>query len=116
MDKVLDVVKCKCPNCGEGDMFGQEGNVFLLKMPRMYERCGHCNYKFERETGFFIGAMFVSYALAAAEMIMSLVVFWYFMSLSPLTVFFIVAIIAILLCTFNFRLSRSIWVYIFHKN
>ncbi|WP_239021980.1 DUF983 domain-containing protein [Pontimicrobium aquaticum] len=82
----------------------------------MNERCGNCNYKFEKETGFFFGAMFVSYALAVAQMVVSLVLFWYFFDLSPLRVFFIITVIAVLLSTFNFRLSRSIWIHLFYKD
>ncbi|MEP3372143.1 MAG: DUF983 domain-containing protein [Maribacter dokdonensis] len=81
----------------------------------MNERCSECNFKFEKETGFFFGAMFVSYALAVAQMIISLVLFWYFVDLSPLRVFAIIALVTILLSTFNFRLSRSIWIHLFYK-
>jgi len=116
MSKILDIVKCKCPNCGEGDIFTEKGNIFLFRMPQMNTHCKKCNFKFEKETGFFFGAMFVSYALATAEMIASFVLFWYFISLTPLNVFFVIAIIAILASTFNFRVSRTIWIYIFYKN
>ncbi|MEO9478460.1 MAG: DUF983 domain-containing protein [Maribacter dokdonensis] len=81
----------------------------------MNERCSECNFKFEKETGFFFGAMFVSYALAVAQMIISLVLFWYFVDLSPLRVFTIIALVTVLLSTFNFRLSRSIWIHLFYK-
>jgi MFS family permease len=30
----------------------------------MHERCPVCDLKFERESGYFLGAMYVSYALA----------------------------------------------------
>lgn len=30
----------------------------------MNERCPNCNLKFEREEGYFLGAMYVSYALS----------------------------------------------------
>ncbi|WP_244275694.1 DUF983 domain-containing protein [Maribacter dokdonensis] len=81
----------------------------------MNERCSECNFKFEKETGFFFGAMFVSYALAVAQMIISLVLFWYFVDMSPLRVFAIIALVTILMSTFNFRLSRSIWIHLFYK-
>lgn len=29
----------------------------------MYERCRFCNLKFEREPGYFLGAMYISYGL-----------------------------------------------------
>lgn len=115
MGKVIDVLKCKCPNCKEGKMFSYQGNIFLFKMPKMNKRCKKCNFKFEKEIGFFFGAMFVSYALGAAEMITSLVVFWQFADLAPLNVFLLITLIAILSSTFNFRLSRSIWIYIFYN-
>lgn len=115
MAQLLNIIKCKCPNCEKDDIFSSKGNIFLLKMPKMNDRCKECNYKFERETGFFFGAMFVSYALAAAEMIAFLVIGWYFLDLSPLIVFMIIAGIVILTSTINFRLSRTIWLYIFYQ-
>ena len=116
MSKVLNVLKCKCPNCKKGKIFNTKGNILLLKIPKMNDRCPQCNYKFERETGFFFGAMFVSYALAAAQMITSLVIFWYIIDISPLRVFAIIVLIAFLFSTTNFKLSRSIWIYLFYKD
>ena len=84
------------------------GKVFFLKPGQTHF------WKFEKETGFFFGAMFVSYAIAVAEMITSLVIFWSFLDLSPLNVFFIIAFIAILCSSFNFRMSRAIWIYLFY--
>ena len=33
----------------------------------MHEDCPHCGHHFEKEPGFFLGAMYVSYALTIAE-------------------------------------------------
>ncbi|MBJ2173414.1 DUF983 domain-containing protein [Aureibaculum sp. A20] len=114
MSKVIDALNCKCPNCKKGKIFINGGNLLLLKIPKMNDRCPECDYKFERETGFFVGAMFVSYALAVAQMITSLVVFWYFIDLSPLSVFAIICVMSFLLSTINYKLSRSIWIYLFY--
>lgn len=84
-------------------------------MPKMKERCEICNYKFERETGFFFGAMYVSYSIAAAEMIAVLLLGWYFVGLSPMTVFGTIAVMVVLTSTINFRLSRMIWMYLFFR-
>jgi len=116
MSKVIDALNCKCPNCKKGKIFKNRGNILLLNIPKINDRCPDCSYKFERETGFFFGAMYVSYGLAAAQMISSLVVFWYFIDLSPLRVLVIIAVIALLLSTINFKLSRSIWIYLFYKD
>lgn len=116
MSKFFDVLNCRCPKCEKGNIFNNRGNILLLKMPKMNDRCRKCNYKFEKEIGFFFGAMFVSYALGVAQMIISLIVFWYFFDFSPLRVFLIIIIISILLSTINFRVSRSIWIYLFYKD
>ena len=114
MNDIIGVLKGKFPNCKQAAIFETKGNIFLLRMPVMNKRCKECNFKFEKETGFFFGAMFVSYALAVAEMIVSLVLFWLIFDLQPLYVFFIIAGMAFLGSTFNFRLSRTIWIYLFY--
>lgn len=81
----------------------------------MNERCQNCNYKFEKETGFFFGAMFVSYAIAAAIMIASMVIGWYLLDMSPLLVFGAIVILLILSSTWNFKVSRTIWIYMFYS-
>jgi uncharacterized protein (DUF983 family) len=116
MSTIANILSCKCPKCKKGDMFINKGNILLFSIPPMYDRCTECDFKFEKETGFFFGAMFVSYGLAAAQMIASLIIFWVFMDLSPLKVFLIITLTAFLLATINYRVSRSIWVYIFYKN
>jgi uncharacterized protein (DUF983 family) len=49
------ILRQRCPVCLEGPMFSG--------MFDMYERCPRCGHAFERETGFFQGAMYVSWAL-----------------------------------------------------
>ena len=115
MNLLLKILKGRCPNCAKGDIFCTSGSIFLFKMPKMPERCKICNYKFEKETGFFFGAMYVSYALAAGEMIMVLVLGWYIVSLEPLSVFAIITLVIILTSAINFRLSRIIWIYLCHE-
>ena len=59
---IAEILKEKCPHCGEGDAFIKKKG--LLKVPEMHEKCPKCNYHFEREPGYFIGAMYISYGLA----------------------------------------------------
>src|SRR5260370_16790802 len=49
-----------CPRCRAGTIFRK--SVFLF--PAMRERCPTCDLKFEREEGYFLGAMYIGYALA----------------------------------------------------
>jgi len=113
---VLDILKCKCPNCKEGDVFEPKSGLISFGIPKMKPRCENCNYKFEREPGFFFGAMFVSYALAVAEYITFFVVAHFLLDLPILYAFFGIGILAILGSGFNFRTSRLIWIYFFYKS
>jgi transposase-like protein len=110
MSILIDILQEKCPKCSQGKMFYKKGNPLLFQMPRMHERCPVCQHKFEKETGYFFGSMYVSYGLTVAEMVAVFVIVQFFTN-SYLTVISIIAIMAVLLSTFNFRLSRVIWVY-----
>ncbi len=55
-----DILRQRCPRCRMGSIFRY--SVFR-GFPKMHERCPVCDLKFEREPGYFLGAMYVSYAL-----------------------------------------------------
>jgi uncharacterized protein (DUF983 family) len=50
----------RCPRCREGRVF--------RSLLAMHETCPACGLKFEREPGYFVGAMYLSYALAVPVM------------------------------------------------
>src|SRR5271155_4411203 len=52
----IALLKLRCPRCREGRMF--------KSLVRMNDPCPVCGLVFEREPGYFLGAMYVSYALA----------------------------------------------------
>lgn len=113
--RLIKILQCKCPNCSKGDIFQTSGNIFLLRMPRMHVTCPNCGFRFEKETGFFFGAMFVSYALAAALMISTMALLWGILDFHPLNVFITITVLILLTSTYNFMLARTIWIYIFFK-
>ena len=45
--------RLKCPQCGKGALF----QTYF----KMFTYCTQCNLKFERESGYFIGAMYLNY-------------------------------------------------------
>lgn len=80
----------------------------------MRERCAACNYLFDREPGYFLGAMYVSYGLAVLQaMLAFLVCHFFFPQLPTLAVCFILLGVIVLFSLRNFRLSRVIYMYIF---
>jgi len=48
----------RCPRCGVGKLYA--------KPFRMFEHCPHCQLKFEREQGYFVGAIYINYAATVA--------------------------------------------------
>jgi hypothetical protein len=81
----------------------------------MNDRCPACGLLFNREPGYFLGAMYISYALALA-LFLAFGVILYLLTRWPLTN---VAIGAVLL-TLPFApmltfLSRVLWIYLDQK-
>jgi uncharacterized protein (DUF983 family) len=60
LSTVKSILRQRCPRC-------HTGTIFLYSIfrgfPKMHDRCPVCDLKFEREPGYFLGAMYVSYAL-----------------------------------------------------
>ncbi|HZP95470.1 MAG TPA: DUF983 domain-containing protein [Candidatus Limnocylindria bacterium] len=56
MRRLAAALRLRCPRCLEGRVW----RSFLAT----YERCSVCGLVYEREPGYFTGAMVVSYALA----------------------------------------------------
>lgn len=112
MSQFKDIITEKCPVCGESHVFTKKGNPFLFKMPKMKKECDVCGHKFEKEPGFFYGAMYVSYGLTILEMAPVFLISRLFVESYNGTIA-IVGLCAFLLSTFNFRLSRMIWMYMF---
>src|SRR5579863_10707070 len=48
-----------CPRCRTGKIFRKS----LWLFPAMFDRCPACGLKYEREQGYFLGAMYIGYGL-----------------------------------------------------
>lgn len=70
--------------------------------------------KFEKEPGFFFGAMFVNYALGCAEALITyFLVSPFFEKTFDLRIFPIIVVVMLSLAIVNIKLSRLIWIYAF---
>jgi len=100
------ILALRCPRCREGTVW--RGVV------TMNERCSRCGLVFEREPGYFTGAMVVSYLLAVP----AFAVIWLLLWLGAgwdIRVALAVAIVAFLfLVPAIFRYSRVLWLYFDH--
>lgn len=113
-NNIIGILKNECPNCSKGKVFRNGLINFGLGFPKMNDNCPNCNFKFEKEPGFFFGAMFVNYALGAAEALITyFLVFSFFEKTFDLRIFPIIVFVIILFSILNIKLSRMIWIYIF---
>jgi uncharacterized protein (DUF983 family) len=51
-------LRLRCPRCGVGRLYE--------KPFRMHDHCSQCTLKFEREQGYFIGAIYINYIATVA--------------------------------------------------
>lgn len=112
VDFVVGIYKEKCPNCVTGHVF--EENTSLLNIPKMNEQCSNCSYRFEREPGYFIGAMYLSYGLAILEGILAFL-FGYFL-LPEIAIGWMILLVILPMFLFakkNYKWSRIIYIKIF---
>ena len=113
-DILYSVLWNKCPKCHSTKVF--ETSVFQLKsFDKMHKTCSCCGEKYEKEPGYFYGAMYVSYALMAG---------WFIITWAANTFIFKVGVwyyIAFILTTMilfmplTFRISRLVWLNLFIK-
>ncbi|MFT4030899.1 MAG: DUF983 domain-containing protein [Siphonobacter sp.] len=111
--KLSAIASGRCPRCREGKLFKYSW-LKMGKFDQMHKYCPHCGLRYEREPGFFIGAMYVSYGITTGIILVTAFVLFYgFNDPSPF-VYIGVSIGLIILCVpFTFRLSRILYIHLF---
>jgi len=108
---ILNIIKEKCPKCGEGHVFEKKR---FFEFPVMKKNCEVCDYRFDREPGYFLGAMYLSYGLAVLQGLITFLLFYFlFPSVPVLYVAFAIVGVVFLFSLKNFKLSRIIYIHIF---
>lgn len=83
----------------------------MLWLSPMNQRCAVCGLRFEREPGYFLGAMYISFALAAPLMCALVALFWW---LTPWSLGGILLASSLALLPFAPALTlfaRVLWIY-----
>lgn len=112
-DIIYSVVRNKCPQCHQTNVF-ETNNAFNLKrFDKMNESCSACGVKYEKEPGFFQGAMYVSYGLTAGWFMLTWAVDTFLIKSETwqYLTFFVISIIVLM--PLWFRISRLIWINMF---
>jgi uncharacterized protein (DUF983 family) len=110
--KVGGILRLRCPNCGKAKVFHQ--TKYPFNRPQMKDECEACGYRFDREPGFFSGAVWLSYGLAVVEGLVAFFLVKYLIFGISLTNLILVTIaVVMLLAMWNYRLARVIWLNVF---
>lgn len=96
----------RCPRCGVGALFS---GPFA-----MYSQCPGCALRFEREQGYFVGAIYVNYAITVVITLAGFFLLDYLNWVTPLQQLMIWIPVAIIFPLLFFRHSRSLWLAIDH--
>lgn len=67
------ILRGLCPRCRRGGIFSRS---LYAGLPKMNDVCQECGLKFEREQGYFLGALYFSYAMAVPLMALLVAIFW----------------------------------------
>ena len=109
---LLDIINEKCPKCAQGFVFTRTSS--LIKLPVMHYKCENCAYIFEREPGYYLGAMYISYGLSVLQGIVAFLLINAAIPTLPLYLKSLITIGVILLCgRKNYKMSRVIYIHIF---
>jgi len=114
LNSLYHIFRNDCPHCHKGKVFADKSFFFSMGFPKMNSHCSNCNFKFEKEPGYFFGAMFVSYGVAVLEGLLTyFCIRPFFDSNFDFWMFPIIAFVLLSLTFFNIRFSRMIWIYMF---
>lgn len=109
---VLSILTEKCPNCGQSHVYEKKKTFF--QFPVMKKECEVCHYHFDREPGYFLGAMYLSYGLAVLQGIITfLICYFFFPNLPTIVIPFAIMGVILLFSIKNYKLSRIIYIHIF---
>jgi uncharacterized protein (DUF983 family) len=115
MNVMQQVIGGKCPICNQEKVFSSNGNILLLKAPKMNDACGKCGHHYETEPGFFFGAMFVSYAFVVAELVLMYLLIFNWIETTEIQIGILFGTI-LMASFFNFKYSRLVWLYALTPN
>jgi|JI10StandDraft_1071094.scaffolds.fasta_scaffold00736_12 uncharacterized protein (DUF983 family) len=113
--KVYSVFGNKCPKCQEGDFFITQNPYNLKKFDKMHEACSVCEENFEKEPGFYQGAMYVNYALSVAAGVGWFIIIYLLYGFDPFIFVISFSIVLVMLLPLMFRIGRLLWINFFVK-
>lgn len=99
-------IRLRCPRCGVGRLY--------VKSFKMFDHCPNCDLKFEREQGYFIGAMYINYAATVAIAVPGYLLLDIFTSLTINQQLALWVPFAVIFPLLFFHHARSLWLVLDH--
>ena len=100
---MLSIILRRCPHCRKGPVF--------KKLFTMYSSCPDCSFVYDREPGYYTGAMFINWFLAIGfigPVWVTMILLGY-----KFTTIFVSTVIPLVLATpWLFQYSRILWLYL----
>jgi len=99
---VFRALRLRCPVCGKGRLF--------RGWFKMHDDCQECGAKFERESGFYLGSIYMNYGLTALIVAIGYPVLLFngVVKENPLLV--MAMVFSILFPIWFFRYARALWL------
>jgi uncharacterized protein (DUF983 family) len=109
--KLYHALRLHCPYCGQTPLL-KPSNLISFR-----EGCPICNYRYERETGYFAGAAWmITYSLAGLlAMATGAYMIWRYPNASDFVVAGVPALVAALVSFGFIPFGRALWLYIDHN-
>ena len=117
-EKLTSIFTAKCPVCLKGDVYIVRNPYDLKHFDEMHEHCECCGHKYEAETGYWYGAMYVSYGLSVAISVAAFLLTYFSdlifnLDINAFTYFGIIVAALLVFIPVTFRTSRLIWMNLF---
>jgi len=95
-------LRLRCPRCGETPLFR---GWFA-----MAEACVLCGLRFERAQGYFVGAIYINYAVTTGIAVSGFFLLWGLLEFSTRDQLLVLVPIVVVFPLWFFRYSRSLWL------
>jgi uncharacterized protein (DUF983 family) len=101
---LLRSLRLRCPRCGVGRLFDGWFS--------MYEQCPTCSLVFEREQGYFVGAIYVNYAATVSLSLAGYFALDIYTDLSLTVQLSLWGAFCVVFPLYFYRYSKSLWLMI----
>ncbi len=98
--------RLRCPGCRNHPLF----RSFF----EMHRKCSGCGYAFEREAGYFVGAIYINIIATFAIILSGAGLMAWYLSPALVTMIAVWCFFSVLFPLFFFRYSRSVWLNLDH--